>query len=103
MTCEVVLTKKGSPVTMVVFTTHTAPRRAKDGRLALACRVGPVDHPPEPALARPPGLAAAAPADRHALRPGAADRGQLAARRRTRGGLPSLLLLPGQPRTQCRL
>jgi hypothetical protein len=68
--------------------------------MALARRIAVVDHPLEPAVARPPGLAFAAFDHRHALRPGATYRGQLAACGRTRRRLPGLLLLPGQPGTQ---
>ena len=52
---------------------------------------------PEPAAARPPGLALAAAAARRAVRPRPTHRGQLALRGRPRRGLPPLLLLPRQP------
>src|SRR5271168_1115905 len=88
--------RNGSPATMACATAAVVNRRAKDGGMATARRVGGMDPRPEPASARPPRLALAATAARRVVRPGPAHRGQLAARRRPRPGLPPVLLLPRQ-------
>src|ERR1700676_4421471 len=70
--------------------------------MALAGRTARLGHPAGLAAARPSRLALAAVAVRHAVRLGPAYRRQLAARRPARPGLPPLLLLSRQPRTQDR-
>src|SRR5262245_3770575 len=94
------LQRKNTLVGLVVCTLRsTEPqavvdRRAKDGRMATADRTALLDHPPPRAVARPPGLATAAPAPRRTLRPRPTHRRPLAAGRGARRGFPSILLLP---------
>src|SRR3990170_1077188 len=77
-------------------------RRAKDGGykmcLAVSGRLGPVEPVAGNGVAWPKPLAIAGPAGGHPLRPRAADRDDLAPRRRSQSRLPRLLLLPGGTR-----
>ena len=86
------------------FAQHSRRKQESQGWLAwqLPRRTGRLDHPPGQPLHARLAWRLLPLLTRHALRPRAAHRDQLAARGRTRARTSSLLLLPRQPRTQDR-